>query len=219
MTSRSQQRKASAPNALFDDLRGSVIEQLGYDAEDLRPWQESRAHSLVLLYLERDRVTTAALRGEAVDAKAVAVVAEQIERLLNPAFGGDSSEATERANESARETLAGLIERVRIADEHEAREQECDLMLREEMAAVAAAQPVSAPQPTLSVVDNAAPAPPPVRFVEHDTVTIIDGTCTEVTPPKPTKQSQTFAAFARHIEQQGNSLKQGDAWSPPPSGW
>jgi hypothetical protein len=122
MTAAKPKPGASAidPSTLFEALRAEVIESLGYDASALRPWQTARVHALSLLHLEMDRMTTVALRGEAIDPRAVSVVAEQMEKLLHPSFGGDSPEARDREDEQVNIELTKMIDGIFLQREREA---------------------------------------------------------------------------------------------------
>jgi hypothetical protein len=232
------------PSAIFERLKADVIEQLGFDAKALRPWQSARVHSLSLLHLEMDRMTTEALQGRAVDPKAVAVVGEQMERLLNPSFGGDSPEAHEIVNEEARAKLMKLIDGISMQQEFEA-----DAALQaEEAAAIAAALPVSvvseAKGANLATFAEADPdAPPPsdnTRTTYIDAATIAPNgsppVSTEVMPaehplrytslgnpngvptprtPRPVSPYDGFRPYEERMSGGIGALKSGSDWSPP----
>ena len=124
-------------------------------------------------------MTTVALRGEAIDPRAVSVVAEQMEKLLHPSFGGDSPEARDREDEQVNIELTKMIDGIFLQREREAAEA----MQNEELAAIAAALPVSAAPVAgegLSTSENLPESPP----ANNTHVSYVDA---EVLAPEPTE--------------------------------
>jgi hypothetical protein len=50
---------------IFEKLRTEVCEQFGFDIKALKPWQQTRVHSVVLLKFEQDRNATPSTMAQA----------------------------------------------------------------------------------------------------------------------------------------------------------
>jgi hypothetical protein len=136
-------------NEVFHRLRLETIEQMGFDAIDLKSWQETRVHCVSVLRLELDRLTAEALAGREIDPKSVASINEQLERLLHPSFGGDSPEAHQRENTEASEHLSKLITNL-----HDARKVEEAPFFEKLNAAIDKGNPVGATLVLLDLLDH-----------------------------------------------------------------
>jgi hypothetical protein len=106
-------------DVLSNKLRLETIEQMGYDKDNLLPWQDVRVTAVDTLKLALDRCWTEALAGNEIDPKSVASISDQLEHLLNPSFGGDSPEAKAREDREAQDELTKIITGLLTEREHE----------------------------------------------------------------------------------------------------
>jgi hypothetical protein len=117
---------------VYEKLRRETATLLGFDADTLTPSQDVRVSMVAGLRLELDRLQTLQMRGEAVDAKVLVSVGEQLEAALRPAQSQEARRGQNRAKLEAliNATLAAgdAAEKTRV-QELEARVQQLEAEL------------------------------------------------------------------------------------------
>jgi hypothetical protein len=122
---------------LFNSLRASTAELLGYDVDHLTAAQQIRLDRTITLRLLVDDLQARQLRGEMIDAKAFVAASEDLERLC----GGQPDAPATDDFADAREELFKLLERRAQAIEARDEKLRDQMQAREEQAAIAAAMP------------------------------------------------------------------------------
>jgi hypothetical protein len=158
---------------LFNSLRASTIELLGYDVDNLTAAQKIRVDRAIALRLVIDDAQARQMRGETIDVKEFVDASESLERMV----GGNPSFPPSRFDGNARERLRKLIERTVLAGDAVGHERDAELMWREEQAAILAAggdvEAAASSVPSLVEPQGTAPVtspptPPPRPLTDNE---------------------------------------------------
>jgi hypothetical protein len=151
----------SDPAKLFNSLRVSTAQMLGYDADQLTAAQQIRVDRGITLRLMVDSGLARQMCGETnIDVKEFVSASKELECMVG---GNPEVSSTDRFGDAAREELNAVIDRFIAAKEVDL----CEVLQNEEMAAIAAALPC---EPT-----PAAPIEPEPKPRLPDNVVPIDG--------------------------------------------
>lgn len=139
---------------MYGELRQLTVKQLGI--EIATPADEVKVNRVVALKLELDRLQSMQLRGEAIDARVLVEVSEQLEAALRPAHAAPET----RFSSAHQQKLRALIERT-LAENPDEVARLADVQAREErtMADEAAGRP---PEPVPVAVPPPCPREEPV---------------------------------------------------------
>jgi hypothetical protein len=100
---------------LFNSLRASTVELLGYDVDNLTAAQRIRVDRVIALRLVIDDAQAKQMRGESIDVRAFVSASEDLERMVG---GNPASPPTEaRFSVDARARLRRLIEKTLLGGE------------------------------------------------------------------------------------------------------
>jgi hypothetical protein len=172
------------------------------------------------LTLEQDRQVSASLKGEAVDPKAIASVAEQLERMLHPARS-DSPAAHEAADAEARAKLSRIIQGV-LQYKENAAEREItphDATVEWKVPARRPSEPPDATDAEV-VADHPAPRPsPPVESDAQRIARINAGGSPSHYLKGADPAWKPFISESGDIRTGAGTIKSGADWSPPKTGW
>jgi hypothetical protein len=203
-----------------DRLRKETAALLGLDIDNLTAAQSVRLDRCSTLRLELDDIESRKLQGAAFDAVKYIAVSEALERLV----GGHPEQTANNPNYDA--ALAAVEQSIQgVIDVHhlKAAERDTETMMREEMAAIAAASncasgdahegerpaPAAAPADDAPArVTDAARLPPPAEHPlrSHS----MNNPNTEPLPRKPTEVSGTYGAFADYTARRASSFRRFD---------